>query len=151
MSLQTDLTATLKQAMRDKDKPLLNLVRMLKTKMMEVTTKPGFNREQDDALWMEVIVAYEKSQRKAKTQYEELGDRGREQLDEIELELRLLERWLPKKASKAQTEVWVQEAIAGLESVEGIQHGRLMGLVIKAHKDEVDPQLVKICVAEALA
>ena len=55
MTIQQDIQATLKQAMRDKNRPLLNLVRMLKTKMMEQTTKSGFDSEVDDALWLKVI------------------------------------------------------------------------------------------------
>ena len=74
MSLEAQLTETLKTAMRSKNRPLLNLVRMLKTKMTEKTTKGGFSGEVDDALWLEVIMAYEKSQKKALLQYEEIGE-----------------------------------------------------------------------------
>ena len=151
MTIQQDIQATLKQAMREKNRPLLNLVRMLKTKMMEQTTKSGFDGEVDDALWLKVITTYEKSQRKAKTQYEGLGDAGMEALVEITEELELLQRWLPKRATKEETRQWVDDAISQLGNAEGIHQGRLMGLVIKAHKDQVDPQIVKECVAEALA
>ena len=151
MTIQQDIQTTLKQAMRDKNRPLLNLVRMLKTKMMEETTKSGFDGEVDDALWLKVITTYEKSQRKAKVQYEGLGEAGVEALGEISEELELLQRWLPKRATKEETRQWVDEAISGLGNVEGIHQGRLMGMVIKAHKDQVDPQIVKECVAEALA
>ena len=151
MTIQQDIQTTLKQAMREKNRPMLNLVRMLKTKMMEQTTKSGFDGEVDDALWLKVITTYEKSQRKAKAQYEGLGEAGVEALGEIAEELELLQRWLPTRATKEETRQWVDEAIRQLGEVDALHQGRLMGMVIKAHKDQVDPQIVKECVAEALA
>jgi len=55
------LDEKLKESMRTKDQPMLNLVRMLKTKMMERRTAKGFSGEVNDALWIEVIGAYVKS------------------------------------------------------------------------------------------
>ena len=64
MSIQEDLTTRMKDAMRAKDKPMLNLIRMLKSKMGEKTTAKGFSGEVDDALWIEVITRYAKSRRR---------------------------------------------------------------------------------------
>ena len=57
MAIQDEMTQQLKTAMRNKDKKMLNLVRMLKTKMTEKTTAPGFSGEVDDALWLGVTYA----------------------------------------------------------------------------------------------
>ena len=98
MSLESQLTETLKTAMRSKNRPLLNLVRMLKTKMTEKTTKGGFSGEVNDALWLEVIMAYEKSQKKALVQYQDIGDSASEQIAELQWEIEALQTWLPTKA-----------------------------------------------------
>lgn len=151
MSLELQLKETLKNAMRAKDRPLLNLVRMLKTKMTERTTKGGFDGVVDDALWLEVIMAYEKSQKKALTQYTEIGEAARDQIDELNWEISQLQQWLPAKASREQIATWVAEAIEALGGHEGVHAGRVIGQVMKHHKDVVDATVVRECVTEALA
>ena len=71
----------LKDSMRARDEPMLNLVRMLKTKMMERRTAPGFSGTIDDALWLEVISAYAKSAEKAVGEFEKVqSETAREQI-----------------------------------------------------------------------
>lgn len=151
MSLELQLKETLKNAMRAKDRPLLNLVRMLKTKMTERTTKGGFDGVVDDALWLEVIMAYEKSQKKALNQYTEIGEAASEQIDELTWEINQLQQWLPAKASREQIATWVAEAIESLGGNEGVHAGRIIGQVMKNHRDVVDAAIVRECVNEALA
>ena len=151
MSVELQLKETLKNAMRAKDRPLLNLVRMLKTKMTERTTKGGFDGVVDDALWLEVIMAYEKSQKKALSQYLEIGEAAREQIDELTWEINELQQWLPAKASRAQITTWVAEAIDALGGKDGVHAGRVIGQVMKHHKEVVDASVVRECVNEALA
>ncbi len=151
MTLQTQMTETLKTAMRTKNRPLLNLVRMLKTKMTERTTKTGFSGEVTDALWLEVIAAYEKSQKKALIQYQELGDSAVDQVAELTWEIGQLQTWLPEKASETQVQAWVQEALDSFGGKEGLHAGRVIGHVMKNHKDEVDASMVRKCVEAALA
>ena len=151
MSLDSQLTETLKTAMRSKNRPLLNLVRMLKTKMTEKTTKGGFSGEVDDALWLEVIMAYEKSQKKALIQYQDIGEAASEQVAELSWEIDQLQTWLPQKASREQIVIWVNEAIETLGGKEGVHAGRVIGQVMKLHKDVVDASVVRDCVTAALA
>ena len=151
MSIENQLKETLKSAMRSKNKPLLNLVRMLKTKMMEQTTKGGFSGEVNDALWLEVIAAYEKSQKKALTQFRDLGPSGEAQAAELVWEIEQLQQWLPEKASLSEVQGWVAEAIDALGGKDGLHSGRVIGQVMKAHRDVVDASMVKECVEAALA
>ena len=151
MTIQSQMTETLKTAMRTKNRPLLNLVRMLKTKMTERTTKGGFSGEVDDALWLEVIAAYEKSQKKALIQYQDLGDSAAEQIQELTWEIEQLQTWLPEKASLDQINAWVAEAIASFGGKDGLHSGRVIGAVMKQHKDEVDAQMVRQSVEAALS
>ena len=127
MSMEQKLTDTLKTAMRNRDKQMLGLVRMLKSKMTETTTKSGFNREVDDELWLEVIEAYARSQQKALTQYEEIGDAGQEHIDQLKWELEALKpgyrprpmKRRSKAGSRKQSMAW---AAQGCELRTG--HGR---------------------------
>ncbi len=151
MSIELQLKETLKSAMRAKNKPLLNLVRMLKTKMMERTTKGGFVGEVNDALWIDVIGVYEKSQKKALIQYQDLGDSAVEQVKELIWEIDQLQTWLPEKASLEEVQAWVAEAVEAMGGKEGLHSGRVIGQVMKGHKDVADAKMVRQCVEAALA
>ncbi len=140
----------LKESMRARDEPMLNLVRMLKTKMMERRTAPGFSDTIDDALWLDVISAYAKSAEKAVGEFEKVqSETAREQIATLRWEVEACRAWLPTKADDAQTRVWVEEVIAGLGGKEKARIGAVMGGVMKNHKDDVDASTVKR-VAEAL-
>ena len=151
MTIENQIKETLKAAMRSKNKPLLNLVRMLKTKMMERTTKGGFDGQVDDALWVDVISVYEKSQRKALIQYQGLGDSALEQVKELTWEINELQTWLPAKASLEQVQAWVAQAVEAMGGKDGLHSGRVIGQVMKAHKGEAESTMVRQCVEAALA
>lgn len=58
-------------------------------------------------------------------------------------ELDVIEGLLPKQADEAATTAWVQEAIAACGATSPKELGKVLGLVMKAHKDDVDGTLVK--------
>lgn len=151
MSIDARLTQQMKDAMRAKDRRTLDVVRMVKSRMKERTTQKGFEGEVNDALWLEVIEAYVKSLKKGVAEYEKVGEEGKAEIEQLEWEIALLETYLPSKADEAQTKVWVDEAIAGLGGPEGAKAGQVMGVIMKAHKKDVDAALVKRLVDEALA
>ena len=150
--LSQQLDAKLKASMLAKDQPMMNLVRMLKTKMMERRTAKGFTGEVNDALWLEVIGAYVKSLEKGVAEFEKSNsDAAREQIASLKWEIAACQEWLPSKASEAQTQAWVDEAIAGLGGKEKAKIGAVMGAVMKGHKDDVDAALVKRLAEKSLA
>src|SRR6478672_4967950 len=96
MGLEQRLNDTLKTAMKDKDSRTLDVVRMIKTKIMERRTAKGFTGEVDDALVTEVIAAYRKQLQKALEEFEKAGDRGAEQAAQLRFEIGFCEGYLPK-------------------------------------------------------
>ena len=144
MAIQDDITQQLKTAMRNKDKQTLNLLRMLKSKLTERLTAPGFSGEVTDELWLDVITRYAKSQKKALATYENAeGESAAAHAEQIKWELDAVQAWLPKKADSAVVRGWVEEAIAGCGGAENAHLGRVMGAVMKAHKGEAEPSLVR--------
>ncbi|MBU0551693.1 GatB/YqeY domain-containing protein [Myxococcota bacterium] len=137
------LNEQLKEAMRAKDQRLLGVIRMVKAKMTERKTSKGFKGVEDDALWLDVIGAYQKMQVKALAQYEALGEVGAEAAAELRWEIAWLEGYLPKLADEAQTRAWVEAAIQGLGGPDKARVGQVMGAVMKSHKGEVDANLVR--------
>ena len=151
MSIEADMTARMKAAMRARDKRLLNVIRMIKSRVQEAKTAAGFDGNDGDALWSKVIEAYAKSQKKARIQYAEVGEAGAEHVAQIDYELSVLEEWLPQKADEATVQVWVDEAVAGLGGKERAKFGAVMGVVMKAHKADVEPAMVRDLVKKALS
>ena len=149
MSIEQDLDQKLKQALREKDQPTLDVVRMVKSKIQERRTAKGFSGTVDDALVTEVVAAYRKQMQKAIEEYEKLGDKGKAQVEKLRFEVTFCEGYLPKSMSEEELRALVQERIASLGVADVKQVGRLVGDVMKTHKGKVEAADVKR-VAEAL-
>lgn len=148
MPIQQDLRQRLTAAMKARDARTANLIRMLETRVTERRTAKGFTGQVDDALYLEVIAAYKKSMEKARAEYEAVGERGREQVEELGFEIEYCEQFLPKQLSDDELRDAVQTAIAELGISDPKQAGRVIGAVMKHHKDRVDAGRVK-AMAEA--
>ena len=150
MSIAQDFTDKLKAAMRAKDKQALMLIRMIKSRVKETTTAANFEGEVDDALWLKVIRSYAKQQSKAIALYEKAGDEGASAIADIKWELAWLAPYMPKSVDAATVRVWVDEVIEGLGGKDNANFGAVMGAVMKAHKGEAAPTLVRETVQAAL-
>src|SRR5258705_10900634 len=76
MALEQQLNDTLTKAMKEKDAPTADVVRMIKSKIGERRTAEGFTGTIDDALVLDVIGAYRKQLQKALVEFGKVGDRG---------------------------------------------------------------------------
>ena len=151
MSIETQLQDLLKEAMRNKDARTADCVRMIKTKHMERRTAVGFKGELDDALWLDVIAAYQKQLRKAREEYAGLGPRGAENLPQLDFEIELCSRFLPKMAGEDEVRAAVKEAIARMAITDAKQAGKVQGDIMKTYKGKFDPAMVKRLLEAELA
>ncbi len=149
MPLEQQLNDMLKDAMRAKDARTSNVVRMLKTKVMERRTAKGFTGEVDDALVMEVISAYKKQLQKAAAEFTGGSDKAKEQVEELTWEMAFCDKFLPKGLSEDELKAAVTAAIAKLGANDPKQAGRVVGEVMKEHKGKAEAGDVKK-IAEAL-
>jgi len=150
MALEQELTDTLTKAMKDKDMRTADVVRMLKTKVMERRTAKGFAGQVDDALILDVIGAYRKQLQKAIAEYEKAGERGASQAAELRFEVEFCERYLPKGLDEAAVRALVKERLGALGITDPKQVGRLVGDVMKTHKGQVEAADVKRFAEELL-
>ncbi len=151
MSIETELQDKLKQAMRAKDAVAANVIRMVKTKVMERRTAKGFSGEVDDALFLEVIATYAKSLTKARQEFANAGDRGAESVAELDVELAFLKQYLPEQMDESKVREAVSAAIAELGADSPKMSGRVVGAVMKKHKGVVSAQDVKRIAEELLS
>ena len=150
MSIESQLQDLLKEAMRNRDTRTADCVRMIKTKHMERRTAAGFKGPLDDALWLDVIASYQKQLRKAREEYAGLGERGAERLPQLDFEIEVCSRFLPKMAGEDEVRAAVKEAIARLAVSDAKQAGKVLGDIMKAHKGKFDPAMVKRLTEEEL-
>jgi uncharacterized protein len=149
MALEQQLNDTLKQAIKDKDRKTADVVRMLKTKLMERRTAKGFAGEVDDALVLDVIGAYKKQLQKAIVEFEKAGARGQDQIAQLRFEIEFCERYLPRGLDDDALRALVRERLDALHINDAKQVGRLVGDIMKTHKGQVEAGDVKR-VAESL-
>lgn len=140
----------LTDAMRAKDARTANMVRMLNTKVMERRTAKGFTGEVDDALVLDVIGAYKKAMMKARDEFLAVGERGKEQAEELAWEIEFCDRFLPKGVSPEELRAAVVAAIATLGAKDVKMAGRVVGEVMKTHKGRAEAGDVKKIAEELL-
>lgn len=149
MSIEEELTRELKDAMRSKDRPRIDVIRNINAEVDRRVKEPAFDGEADDDLYREVIEAYEKKMRKALEEYEGYGERGAAGADKLRFEVEYLQRWLPERASEEEVAAMVDEAIAELGVDDPKMAGRVTGWVMQRH-DNVDGALVNRLARERL-
>jgi uncharacterized protein YqeY len=150
VSIEDELQSALTDAMRSKDKAVLDAIRNVRTEAQKAKTAASFDGNDDDAFYTAVISTYVKTLSKSLETYEDLGARGAEQAAKLRTEIEYLSRWLPSKLDETATGALVDEAIAEVGS-DPKMAGRIMGHIMKDHGQDVDPALVKRLVEERLS
>jgi hypothetical protein len=150
-TLEAQLREQLTAAIKAKDLQTANLIRMINTKIMERRTAKGFSGTVDDALVLDVLSTYKKAMEKARADFAGAGDRGRDQLAEIDFEIAWCARFLPEQASEAELREAVAKVVAELPQRDPKQAGRVIGAIKKQFGDRADAQLVKRLADELLA
>ncbi|HRI08756.1 MAG TPA: GatB/YqeY domain-containing protein [Nannocystaceae bacterium] len=148
--VREQIDALLKQARLQRDEPTKNVIGMLKNKVL-VALKAGTGAVEDDKLWMDTIQAYAKEVGKAIASFEAVGDKGAELLAEARFELAFCERFLPTKLDEAATTALLRQLAADNKISDPKQVGKLVGLLMKTHRDTVDAALARKCAEQILA
>jgi uncharacterized protein YqeY len=149
--LEDALRSQLTAAMKAKDQKTANLIRMINTKIMERRTAKDFKGEVDDALVLDVISTYKKSMEKARAEFAAAGERGKDQIAELDFEIEWCKTMLPQGLSEAELRAAVAAAVAALPQKDPKMAGRVIGAVKKQFGDRADAQLTKKIAEELLS
>lgn len=136
--LQDDMKAAMKSGQKDR----LGVIRMLLSdvKNIDLASKP-ITAEQ-------AVEAYAKKLRKSVEEYEKLNKP--QEVAQLKSELTVVEEYLPKKASAADTAALV-DAFLAKNSFTEKQVGQAMGGFMKAHGAGVDPAHASALIRQKLA
>ncbi|MBM3286872.1 MAG: hypothetical protein FJY88_05925 [Candidatus Eisenbacteria bacterium] len=151
MSLVQEIDERLHAAIKARDLRTADCLRMLKSKLTEKRTSPGFKGDLTDAIVREVAATYVKQLNRSIQEFEKGGEAGRGHIEKLKWEIDLLSAYLPSHLDETATRRIVEEAIAQSGITDPSGSGRVIGTVMKSHKDEVDPTLVRRLVEEILS
>jgi uncharacterized protein YqeY len=138
MSLLEQLNADMKQAMKDKDKQALSVIRMVKSSVTNEQINLGHDLTEQEEL---AVLSREVKQRNESLNEYQAG--GRDDLVAgIQAELVVLNKYLPEQLTEAQIDAIIAEAIAQTGASEAKDMGKVMGIVTPKVKGKADGKLV---------
>jgi hypothetical protein len=148
MPIADDVTRQIKDAMKAKDAIRLTTLRSMRAVFLNEMKKDG-SESLDDAVCETLLRKLEKQHKES---IEAFTNAGRDELATNErAELVILQEFLPRLADEAQTRNWVAAAIAESGATDPKDIGKVMGVLMKAHKADLDGNLTRKIVQELLA
>ncbi|MFD2618265.1 GatB/YqeY domain-containing protein [Terrilactibacillus laevilacticus] len=146
MSLLDRLNQDLKQAMRDRDKVKLSVIRMIKTSITNESIKHGKELSDDDVL---TVLSRELKQRKDSLQ--EFENAGRQDLIEgVQKEIEVVNLYMPEQLSKDDLQSIIDETISEVGAVSKSDMGKVMSALMPKVKGKADGKLVSSLVQSRL-
>ncbi|WP_078413818.1 GatB/YqeY domain-containing protein [Priestia abyssalis] len=147
MSLLERLNDDMKQAMKNKEKEKLSVIRMVKASLQNEAIKLGRELTEEDEL---TIISRELKQRK--DSLHEFEQAGRQDLvDKIQNELAVLEIYMPKQLTEEELTEIVKEAIAEVQASSKADMGKVMAVIMPKVKGKADGSLVNKLVLQNLS
>lgn len=149
MSLQADIMAKMKEAMKAKDQVALTSLRAVKAAILLAQTESGAKEELSEDQENKILQKLVKQRKDSATIFIE---QGREDLAEPELaQAAIIEQFLPEQLSEEEIEKVVIQTIEAL-GAEGMKDmGKVMGAVNKELAGQADGKTISVLVKKNLA
>ena len=149
MSLETQIMAEMKDAMKAKNEAVLRSLRAIKAEIIKAKTEPGAGGEINEATEQKFL---QKMMKQRKDSLEIFTKQGREDLAVKEKEeIEVIERFLPKQMSEAE----IKEAVAAIITQSGASSvadlGKVMGAASKQLAGLADGKTISTIVKELLS
>ncbi|MEQ8315342.1 MAG: GatB/YqeY domain-containing protein [Gammaproteobacteria bacterium] len=124
-TLKTQITESMKDAMRAKDKERLGTVRLMLSEIKRIEVDERI--DPDDARIISILDKMVKQRRDSINQY---VDGGRQELaDKEQAEINVIQEFLPQPLSDEEVDAIVQHAISDTSATSMADMGKVMGLV----------------------
>jgi hypothetical protein len=138
MGIYAQVNQDIKTAMKSKDKPRLLALRGIRAAFIE-KQKQDNSEAVSDPDCVKILRRLGKQRRDSVQAYRE-GDRE-DLADAEQAELSVIEVYLPSLADEATTRGWVEEAIAATGASGPSDMGKVMGVLMKNHREDMDGSL----------
>lgn len=148
MSLLERLNIDMKQAMKNKEKDKLSVIRMVKSSLQNEAIKLG-NSELTEA---EELTVLSRELKQRKDSLQEFSNAGREDLvEKIQTEIKFVEAYMPQQLSEAEVSEIVKETIQSVGATSKADMGKVMGALMPKVKGKADGSLVNKLVQQHLS
>lgn len=125
MTLQDQISADMKEAMKAKDKVRLAALRDIKSKIMLALTESGGADALDDGAVMKILSKQLKQREDTLAIYEEQG--RQDLVEEEQAQAEVIRQYLPQPLSAAELEAGVKALVEELGASSMADMGRVMG------------------------
>ncbi len=149
MSLETQIMAEMKEAMKAKDEAALRGLRAIKAEIIKAKTEPGANgvvTEDGELKLLQRLVKQRKDSLEIFTQ-QNRPDLAQKEQEEISI----IEKFLPKQFSEAELKEALTAIIAEAGASSPADMGKVMGIATKALAGKADGKAISAAVKELLA
>jgi uncharacterized protein len=147
LSLLERLNSDIKQAMKNKEKDKLSVIRMVKSSIQNEAIKTGNELSEDEEL---TVLSREVKQRK--DSLHEFDKAGRQDLvEKIRTELQYVELYMPKQLSEEEVSEIVKQAISETGASSKAEMGKVMAVIMPKVKGKADGSLVNKLVQQHLS
>lgn len=147
MSLKEQLTADMKDAMKNHDKDRLSVIRMVRGAIRQAEIDGGHTELDDEA----VIGVISKEVKMRKDSIDEFQKGGREDLiAKTQAEIDVLMPYLPAQLSEEEVRALVKEAVEKTGAKTPKDMGRVMGMLMPKVKGRADGKMVNTIVRSML-
>ena len=146
--LRDQLRSDLRDAMRAKDAPRRNTIRMLEAaiKNAEIDRR---GQELEDS---DILAILQRQVKQRRESIEQFTQGGREDLAKKEqVEITIIEAYLPQQLTLEEVEVKARATIAQVGASSPGDRGKVMGMLMKELRGRADGALVNTVVEEQLA
>jgi hypothetical protein len=148
MGLVERVSEEMKAAQKARDAGRLAALRNVRAALLTEMKKDGSDTL-DDAVATAVLRRLAKQREESIEAFERAGRSDR--ADAERAEKAVIDAFLPRLADEATTRAWLEAAIAETSATSARDLGRVMGALMKAHKEDVDGSLARKLASELLA
>mgnify|MGYP001486924686 CR=1 FL=1 len=139
MSLLERLNQDMKEAMKNKDKLRLNVIRMIKASLQNEALKLGKDKLTED----EELTILNREVKQRKDSLQEFENAGRTDLvEQVKQELVYVQEYLPEQLSQEELQQLVKEVISEVGATSKADIGKVMALIMPKVKGRADGALV---------
>lgn len=148
MSLEAQVMAEMKEAMKAKNEGVLRSLRAIKAEIIKAKTDPGANGVIDEATEQKFL---QKMMKQRKDSFEIFTQQGRADLaDKEKEEMEVIEKFLPKQLSSEEIKTALAAIIAETGASSAADLGKVMGVASKQLAGKADGKTISALVKELL-
>lgn len=149
MSLEQQIMAEMKEAMKSKNEGVLRGLRAIKAEIIKAKTEPGAAGEINEATEQKFLQKMMKQRRDSLDIFEK---QGREDLAAKEREeMAVIEKFLPKQLDEAELKEIIKGIIAETGASSPADMGKVMGVASKQLAGKADGKTISAIVKELLS